>query len=266
MKKVQLQAAEVKSSQVAEAFKTLRANLQFCGPKYHVIMITSCVPNDGKTTVSYEIASSYATDGKRVLLLDADLRKSVMAERLINEKCSEGTTEVLSGILPFSDCVCQTQNPNLDILFAGSNSPNPAELLGSEDFTNLISKVRESYDIVIVDTPPLGTVIDAAVVAKVCDGSVLIICSDKISRYFALEVLDQLRKSGCPVLGTVLNRVDMRKENYRKYGGRYYKRYYKKYGYGYGYGNYGYGYGYYGYGTYGNYSNTPQSAAGKKKK
>ncbi len=247
MKQIHLQHDMQSDFRVAEAFKTLRTNLQFCGMDKKVIMVTSCMQSDGKTTISFEIANSFAQDGRRVLLLDTDLRKSVMSTRLLGEEYRIGTTNVLSGTHTFEDCVCHTQYPNLDVLFAGSVPPNPVELLGSQPFADLVTACREQYDIIIVDTPPLGAVIDAAVVAKVCDGAVLVICANTVSRHFAINVLEQLKKSGCPVLGTVLNRVTIHtsrfyKGYYYRYG-KYYKRYYR---YGYGNGEYGYGYSSYG--------------------
>lgn len=245
MREVLLPLDTKKNYTVAEAFKTLRANIQFCGSKYKVIMITSCMQSDGKTTVSFEIARSFAEDGRKVLLLDTDLRKSVMSNRLLGVKSLPGTSEVLSENAEFSSCIVKTQFSNLDILFAGAVPPNPAELLGSDAFVSLIDKVKTQYDMVIVDTPPLGAVIDAAIVAKACDGSILVISANSISRHFAENVLEQLKKSGCPVLGAVLNRVMI--HNSRYYKGSYYRygKYYKKYyRYGYSHGDYGYGYGY----------------------
>ena len=246
MKQIHLQNEMQSDFRVSEAFKTLRTNLQFCGADKKVIMVTSCMQSDGKTTISFEIANSFAQDGRRVLLLDTDLRKSVMSIRLLGEEYRIGTTNVLSETHNFEDCVCHTQYPNLDILFAGSIPPNPVELLGSKSFENLVAFCREQYDIVIVDTPPLGAVIEAAVVAKVCDGAVLVICANTVRRHFAIGVLEQLKKSGCPVLGTVLNRVTIHssrfyKGYYYRYG-KYYKRYYR---YGYGSGEYSYGYSFY---------------------
>ncbi len=246
MREIQL-PPEGNNYTVVEAFKTLRANIQFCGAKYKVIMVTSCLQSDGKTTVSFEIARSFSEDGRRVLLLDTDLRKSVMSSRLLGEKYICGTSDVLSGNAEMESCITKTQFSNLDIMFAGAIPPNPTELLGSESFVQLIDLLKEHYDIIIVDTPPLGAVIDAAVVAKACDGSILVISANTISRNFAINVLEQLRKSGCPILGSVLNRVTL--HNSRYYKGSYYRygKYYKKYyRYGYSHGNYGYENSYYG--------------------
>ncbi len=244
MRQIQVQIDFKDDYRISEAFKTLRTNIRFCGANNKVIMVTSCLQSDGKTTVSFGIAKAFADDGQKVLLLDTDLRKSVMSRRLLGEDVSLGTTSVLSQANSFDECVCTTQISNLDVMFAGAVPPNPVELLGSPAFVQLLESLRERYDIIIVDTPPLGAVIDAAVVAKNCDGSVLVICANTISRHFAKNVLEQLQKSGCPVLGTVLNRVTI--HNSRFYKGSYYRygKYYKKYyRYGYGKGDYGYGYG-----------------------
>lgn len=244
MRQIQVQVDFQDDYRISEAFKTLRTNIRFCGANNKVIMVTSCLQSDGKTTVSFGIAKAFADDGQKVLLLDTDLRKSVMSRRLLGEDISLGTTSVLSQTNSFEECVCATQISNLDVMFAGAVPPNPVELLGSPAFVQMLVDLRERYDIIIVDTPPLGAVIDAAVVAKNCDGSVLVICANTISRHFAKNVLEQLQKSGCPVLGAVLNRVAI--HNSRFYKGSYYRygKYYKKYyRFGYGKGDYGYGYG-----------------------
>ncbi|MBQ3934692.1 MAG: CpsD/CapB family tyrosine-protein kinase [Clostridia bacterium] len=242
MSKVTLSIQSSTDYNVAESFKTLRANIQFCGPKYKVIMFTSCMPNDGKSTISFEVANSFAMDGKKVLLLDCDLRKSVLQRRVTNSYDMPGTTEILSGQRNLRDCICNTQYQNLDIMFSGAMAPNPAELLNSDQFAILVEDARELYDLVIIDSPPLGAVIDAAVIAKQCDGAILIISANTISRSFAHGVVEQLRRSECPVMGVVLNRVEIHSGKYGSYYkyGKYYTKYYR-YGSGYGGVNYGYG-------------------------
>ena len=242
MSKVTLSISSNTDYNVAESYKTLRANLQFCGAKYKVILMTSCMPNDGKSTISFEVANSFAQDGKHVLLLDCDLRKSVLQNRITNAYDLPGTVEILSGQRNLRDCICNTQYENLDIMFSGAVAPNPAELLNSKDFAILVEDARELYDIVIIDSPPLGAVIDAAVIAKQCDGACLIISANTISRNFARGVVEQLRRSECPVMGVILNRVEIHSGKYGSYYkyGKYYTKYYR-YGSGYGGVNYGYG-------------------------
>ena len=119
-----------------------------------------------------------------------------------------------------------TNVKNLHMIFAGPVPPNPAELLGSNTFKQIIEKMKTVYDYIIIDTPPLGSVIDAAVIANECDGSILVVKSGEISRRFARKIVDQLRMADCPVLGAILNSVDMKKNSYGNYYGKYYGKYY----------------------------------------
>ncbi len=118
-----------------------------------------------------------------------------------------------------------TDIQNLYIVYSGPFPPNPAELLGGKQFKGMLQALRKVYDYVIIDTPPLGSVIDGAIVAGSCDGPILVIESGVISYRFAQNVKDQLERSNCPVLGAVLNKVDMQKSGYGKYYGKYYGNY-----------------------------------------
>lgn len=222
---------------VREAFKTLRTNFLFCGPEYKSILITSCVKNEGKSTISIELSKSLALSNKKVLLIDADLRKSVFASKYTTTEGEIlGLSEYLSGQANYEDVLYSTQNKNLDIIFAGAVPPNPVELLGSALFANLIHESEKSYDYVIVDAAPLGAVIDAAVISAVCNGAIMVITANYIAQRFANDVKEQLERSGCKVLGAILNRIPLRTGSYYN---RYYKRYYGKYKkYGYKYGKY----------------------------
>lgn len=204
-----------------EAFKVLRTNLQFCGQDVRVIAITSCNENDGKSTVALRIAKSFADLDKRVLLIDSDMRKSVMAGRNTTVQEHNGLCEVLTGLCAISDCLFPVVNTKMHILFAGQYPPNPVELLSGKYFAALISECRKVYDYIIIDTPPLGQVIDAAVVAEKCDGAVLVIGNSKVHYRAAQEVVDQINKSGCKMLGVVRNN---RKTSSKKY---YYRKYYR---------------------------------------
>lgn len=214
-----------------EAYKTLRTNIEFSGSDKKAIVFTSCTSNEGKSTVSLSLADSLAEGGKKVLFIDADLRKSVMMGR---HKVSgnKGLSHFLSGQAEVREIILKTQNPNLYITFAGVLPPNPSELLGNNRFEAFLNGARKAYDYIIIDAPPLGSVIDAAVVAKNCDASVLVVASQTISYKFARVVKDQLEKADCPILGVVLNKVDMKQNKY--YGNKYYSKYYGDY-----YGKYG---------------------------
>lgn len=210
-----------------EAYKTLRTNIQFCGSDVKVITFTSCTPNEGKSSVSFNLAVSFAEVGKRVVLIDADLRKSVLIGRYKVGEVEYGLTHYLSGQKDLEEVLLMTDINHMDIIFSGSYSPNPAELLNHQRFSNLVQKLREEYDYVIIDTPPLGSVIDSAIVAKLSDGAVLVIEANAISYRFAQDVKDQLDKTDCRILGAVLNKVSMEKNSYY---GKYYGKYYGIYG------------------------------------
>lgn len=228
---------------VREAFKSLRTNLLFCGNEYKSIVITSCVKNEGKSTISIELAKSLSLAEKKVLLIDADLRKSVYASTYTtNEGEILGLSEFLSGQTEYEKVLFNTQYENLDLIFAGAVPPNPVELLGSKFFEELIKTAREAYDYVIIDAAPLGAVIDAAAIASFCDGAIMVISANEIKCRMAQDVKEQLERSDCKVLGAVLNKIPLK-------AGSYYNNYYKKYygkpkkGTAYGYGHYGaYGY------------------------
>ena len=210
-----------------EAYKTLRTNIEFAGADKKVIMLTSSAPIEGKSTVSLSLALSIAEGGKKVLFIDADLRKSVLIGRHHIHGEIKGLSHFLSGRAELKDVIMKTQQDGLYILFAGVVPPNPAELLGTRRLEALIEGARKAYDYVIIDAPPLGSVIDGAIIARCCDASILVVAANTISRKFAKNVKDQLEKTGCPILGVVMNKVDL-KQN--KYYGSYYGGYYGDYG------------------------------------
>ena len=216
---------------VQESYKVLRTNLLFCGEEFKTILLTSCGSNEGKTTISIRLGASLAEQGKHVLVLDTDMRKSVMAGRETDAKNVMGLSELLSGQCNLMRTIYQTNIKNLHVVFSGQYPPNPAELLGSKRFEDVLHILRDTYDYVIVDSPPLGLVIDAAVVAAKCDG-VAIVISRGIRATQAREVTDMLEKSGCRLLGVIMNEYGSSTHRRKD---KYYSSYYK-YGYGYGQG------------------------------
>lgn len=232
MNKLTLAPLESIDSREKEVFRALRTNIEFTGVENRVITVTSCYPNDGKTTVSYNLACAFAESGKKTLLIDADLRKSIFMSRyqIRQEVC--GLSHLLSGQRQLDDVLYETNIKNLYTILTGVFPMNPTELLGNQRFGALLSSVRQGFEYIIIDTPPIGSVIDAAVIAKQSDASLLVLASDVVSRGEARHMVDQLKTANPNILGVVLNKVD------GKGGGYYYgKRYkgYKKYGYGYGY-------------------------------
>lgn len=209
-----------------EAYKTLRTNIEFSGAENKTIVLTSSTPEEGKSTVALGLAAALAEGGRKVLFIDADLRKSVLMGRHRVTEAVKGLSHYLSGQASDDDIICKTQEDGLHIVFAGVVPPNPSELLGQEKFAYLIDNAKKVYDYIIIDAPPLGSVIDAAVIAKVCDASILVIGAKMISHKFVRTIKAQLEKTGCPILGVVLNKVDMKRDKYyRRYYGKYYGNY-----------------------------------------
>lgn len=221
-----------------ESIKTLRTNILFCGSKVRTIMFTSSVPDEGKSDITFAAAQSMAQLGKKVLVIDADIRRSVLVSRYQLGERVNGLSQYLSGQKQLEEVVYDTNVENLSVIFAGPYSPNPAELLEEKLFTRLLEYGRNEFDYIMIDTPPMANLIDGAIVARQCDGAVLVIESGAISYRIEQRVKSQLEKSGCRILGVVLNKVDIYSQSYYgKYGkyGKYSK--YKKYG---KYGKYGY--------------------------
>lgn len=212
--KVAFNTASANDYLTQESFKTLRTNILFCGPDIHSIVITSCNENEGKSTISAELSKSLAEIGKRTLLIDADLRKSVMLRKSIKTRDINGLSELLSGQAELNQVLYNTQQPNFDVIFTGHFPPNPVELLGSGKFEKTINSLKERYDYIIIDSPPLGAVIDAAVIASFCDGTILVITDGRVKYHQALEVKEQIEKSGCKLLGAVLNDIDHKHSRY----------------------------------------------------
>lgn len=250
MKKIELILDEKQNYFMREAFNTLRTNILFSGKNIKTIVVTSCMAHEGKTTISFETSRNLAESGKKVLLVDADLRRSVMVSRHTKDRGLMGLSQVLSGQIEIDDAICKTQVEGLDIIFAGPYPPNPTELVGSPAFKELIDAKRDQYDYIIVDAAPLGLVIDAAVMASVCDGAVIVINSGHIKYRFAQGVKEQLEKSGCKILGVVLNQIDRKRSSDSD------SSYYSS--------KYGYGSDYYGYNGDGQSKKSASSQSGRK--
>ena len=204
---------------IKEAFNSLRANVLFLPKDVKVIVVTSCQAHEGKSTVCFDLCRNLAEAGKRVLLVDADLRKSLMVTRYTEEKGVNGLSQILSGQVEIKDAIYPTTVSGLDIVFSGPYPPNPVELLDGEHFSNLLEECRNEFDYVIIDTPPLGQVIDAAVIAEKCDGAAIVLGSTRIHYRQAQEVVSLIEKSGCKVLGVIRNhkKISSKKYYYRKY-------------------------------------------------
>lgn len=210
-----------------ESLKVLRTNMMFSGSNVRAVGLTSFGASEGKTTISLHLAISLAQMGKRVLLIDADLRKSVLAGRLRIKGKVEGLSHYLSGLANVSELLRETDIPGLYIMFAGARVPNSADLLGSDSFERLITALKETFDYVVVDTAPLGQVVDCALMAPVLDGVMMVVDSTNNSYKLERRIKAQLEKANGKVLGVILNQVDYKDRlGYYGYGKRYGGGYY----------------------------------------
>jgi len=209
-----------------EAFRTLRTNIQFCNTDkiLKTICLTSCIPNEGKSVTSLNLAMSMAKAGKRVVHIDADMRKPRQYKD-VSVKFNPGLSNYLSCMAELDEIISETNIDNLQLILCGPKPPNPTELLGTSRFGELLGALRERYDYVIVDTPPLGSMIDAAIIAAVTDGTILLIEYNTIDYNKALKVKEQLEKANARILGVVLNKIPKREyDDYYYYDQNYYYR------------------------------------------
>ena len=201
--------------------------------------------SEGKSITAINLAISYAEMNHRVLLIDCDLRRPKLA-RLLSMKGNVGLSNLIIKPELLRKAVQDSGIPNLDVIFAGDVPPNPSELLGSSRMKKLIDNLRENYDYIILDTPPVNMVTDACVLVPESSGVLFVVRSGVSERGATIHAVEQLEYSKAKILGFVLNEVKPENDyyGYRKYSQ------YRRYGYsrGYGYSRHGYGYGYgYGY-------------------
>ena len=201
-----------------EYYNALRTNIQLSGNNLQVISITSVKPGEGKSTTATNIAWAFARAGYKTLLVDADIRNSVMSGVFKSREKITGLTEFLSGTTDLSHGLCDTNVENLFVVQAGSISPNPTALLQSENFSTMIDTLRKYFDYIIVDTAPIGIVIDAAIITQKCDASVLVTAAGEANRKDVLKAKDQLEQTNKPFLGVVLNKFNTSAEKYGSYG------------------------------------------------
>lgn len=219
----------------AEAYKLLRTNLLFSLPEKpcRIIGVTSSVRGEGKSTTSVNLAYTFAQSGKRVLLIDADMRLPSVASKL-NVPSKPGLSNLLAGLSNEKSCLMiSSYFDNWYILPAGDIPPNPSELLGSERMHVLLDRYVRYFDFIILDLPPVNIVTDALVISKWTDGLILAVRQNYTERKALNACMYQVKKLGAKFLGFVMTDAEVGEGSYKRYG---------KYGHSYGYG-YGYGYG-----------------------
>ena len=218
-----------------EAYKSLRTNLDFMAGSMdvHTLVITSTVPEESKSNVAINLALTLAESGKKVALMDCDLRKPKLG-RLLNLSAPAGLSNVLMEPELLEKALIQSFG-GVDIILAGDIPPNPSELLASARMEKLLGQMKERYEYIIVDTPPINMVTDAMVLAPQSDGVLFVVRANQSDRNSVGYAIDQLDYAQVKVLGFVLNGVELEKSSYG-YGKSRYSRYrrYGRYGYGYG--------------------------------
>ncbi|VRJ89051.1 capsular polysaccharide biosynthesis protein Cps14D [Streptococcus pneumoniae] len=201
-----------------EYYNALCTNIQLSGDKLKVISVTSVNPGEGKTTISVSIARSFARAGYKTLLIDGDIRNSVMSGFFKSREKITGLTEFLSGTADLSHGLCDTNIENLFVVQSGTVSPNPTALLQSKNFNDMIETLRKYFDYIIVDTPPIGIVIDAAIITQKCDAFILVTATGDVNKRDVQKAKQQLEQAGKLFLGVVLNKLDISVDKYGVYG------------------------------------------------
>ena len=227
MSKLELTKQKLDSVKKAEEYyNALRTNIQLSGDNLKVITISSVEPSEGKSTTSTNIALAFARAGYKTLLIDADIRNSVMSGVFKSREKITGLTDYLAGTQDLSNGLCETNVENLFMIQSGAVSPNPTALLQSDKFGSMIETLHKYFDYIIVDTAPIGVVIDAAIIVQKCDASILVTEAGRTKRRDIQKAKVQLEQTGVPFLGVILNKFDVKREKYGSYGtyGSYGKR------------------------------------------
>ena len=209
------------STNTDEAFRTLRTNLMYIDD-LKVITISSSSPNEGKTVTAFNLAYQFAKLGKRVVLIDADMRRSSLCSYLMLKDKVSGLSEALSR--QSRNYLFPTNVDNLFVILSGKNPPNPSELLSSPIFDQLISALKENFDYVIIDTAPMAVSMDATIVGRKSDGLVMVIRNEMTRKKNLRRIRADLERNGVRLVGAVLNRV---KKNQIDYGDYRYEKYYE---------------------------------------
>ena len=229
-RKLQIVASPEAPFSYVEAYKSLRTNLKFIANTSGArsFVITSAVPEESKSNTAINLAITLAMDGQNVVLVDCDLRKPVLHKYMKGTKGRKGLTNVLAGEVDLESCIAIFKDVNISALVAGTIPPNPSELLSSQAMADVIEKLKEHFDYVILDAPPVSVVTDAAILGNLVDGAIFVIRS-KYAPLDAVKLAKQkLEEVGVKIFGAVITRYDVKKSNKKtgysySYGYEYYK-------------------------------------------
>ena len=218
----------------AEAFNTLSTNLSLCGANIRIVMVTSCHASEGKSFTSLNIARTLSELGHSVCLIDADLRRSMLTSRYgvtgVDASKNEGLVYYLAGQCGVEDTVFLTNVEGMYLVPAGRPVVNSLSLLSGTRLGDLMTHLMSLVTYIIVDAPPVGVIIDAAEIARSCDGALLVVGYNTVHRRQLVEAKQQIERTGCPILGVTLNNVSFDSYSNKSY---YYRNYYSTYQDGY---------------------------------
>lgn len=207
---------------VTEAFKTLRTNIQFSSIDDNIktILVTSSSPSEGKSTTSANLALTFAQGGKKVLVMDCDLRKPTVHKKFrVSNKI--GLSNFMVGEATLDNCIIK-HSENMDILTSGNIPPNPAEILSSKKMKEFLKDMRNTYDVVLIDSPPVLAVTDAQVISTMVDGVILVVASGQCEKEACIKAKDLLTKVKANVIGAVISKMPTDKRKGYNYGYYYY--------------------------------------------
>ncbi|MGF0108101.1 CpsD/CapB family tyrosine-protein kinase [Clostridium sp. SGI.024] len=203
----------------AESYRTLRTNIQYSSfdKEYKVIVITSSEPGEGKSTTAGNLALCMAQGDKKVILVDCDLRGPSIHKKFKVSNLA-GLSDVIIGKSDLSK-VMHRYNKNLVLLTSGKIPPNPSEMLSSKSMENLLEKLRENFDYVILDTPPVQAVTDSQILSTKADGTILVVRAERTKKESVNNAINLLKKVNANIIGTVLNGTDLSRNKYQYYYG-----------------------------------------------
>lgn len=200
---------------VQNAAKTLLANIRFASVDRPVksIVLTSSVPNEGKSTVACNLAQAIASSGKRTLIVECDMRRRSLAD-MVGARARHGIYAVLSGQVELDEALVATSHRNLFFLDSEPHIPNPADILSSQRFRKLVAQMESDFDYVVIDTPPVGTFVDAAIIAALADATALVVRERFVKRAELQNAYDQLKKADANVIGVIMNMCEAESSEY----------------------------------------------------
>ena len=212
-------------SPISEAYRTLRTNIQFSSidKEIKTIMVNSAGPSEGKSTTITNLAATTANNDKKVLIIDCDLRKPKV-HTFFEISNASGLTTILADNIDYREAIQKSDMKNLDILTSGPIPPNPSEVLGSKRMKALLDEVKEDYDMILIDAPPVGMVTDGAVIGNIVDGVILVCAVGQANIDATKHAKASLEQANANILGVVMNKVPTDRNGYYKYNYYYYSQ------------------------------------------